>query len=105
MTLGDACDALFHTPNQRHERHKRHRKDDMKQIKIQEDLFYDLVIYHILEHRDSDEKIKKGLMDKMDAIFRHQYYSDYKINSDETAREEARQKYLDSAEISKDFRW
>jgi len=105
MTLNDACDALFHTCNQRHKRHERHRKDKMKYVKIPENLFLDLVFFHLLDHEGSEEQIKKGLSDKMDAILRHGYYSQYKTDSDEATREEARRKYLDSAGILKDFRW
>ena len=77
----------------------------MKHVKISENLFLDLVFFHLLDHYESEEKIKKGLSDKMDAVLRHGYYSQYKTDPDEAAREEARRKYLDSAGILKDFRW
>ena len=105
MTLNDACDALFHTSNQRHKRHERHRKDNMKYVQIPEALFLDLVFFHLLDRYESKEKIKKGLSDKVDAVLRHVYYSQYKAHPDEAVREEARRKYLDSAGILKDFRW
>ena len=105
MTLSDACDALFHTVNQRHKRHQRHRKAYMKYVKIPEALFYELVVYHVVGMPEPEERIKKGLVDKMDAILRHGYYSQYKTDLDAAAREEARRKYLDSAGISQDFRW
>lgn len=77
----------------------------MKNICIPETLFYDLVLYHLCDIESSSERIQKGLNDKMEAILRHEYYTQYKMAHDEKAREEARQKYLEQAEILPGFRW
>lgn len=77
----------------------------MKQIQIPESLFYDLILYHICELDDPEERIRKALTDKMDCILRREYFTQYKTAPDETKREEARKAYLDRAGILSDFRW
>jgi hypothetical protein len=74
----------------------------MKQhVQIPEGLFYDLVSFHLLDLHESEEKIRKGLAEKMDAIIRRGYYSQYKTEVDEAIRAEALRKYHDSADIFK----
>ncbi len=77
----------------------------MKNICIPENLFYDLVLYHLCDMDGPSERIQKGLNDKMEAILRHEHYTQYKTAPDEKTREEARQKYLERAGILPDFRW
>ena len=77
----------------------------MKQIQIPKSLFYDLVLYHICEFDDPKERIRKGLTDKMDAILRREYFTQYKTAPDEAKCEEARKAYLERAGILPDFRW
>ena len=77
----------------------------MKQIQIPESLFYDLILYHICELTDPEERIRKALTDKMDCILRREYFTQYKTALDETKREEARKAYLDKAGILSGFRW
>ncbi len=77
----------------------------MKQIQIPESLFYNLIAYHLCGIDTSSEEIKKALNDKLDAILRHEFYTQYKTNPDEKKREEARKAYLDKVGIQPDFRW
>ena len=77
----------------------------MKNICIPENLFYDLVLYHLCDMDSLSDQIKKELNDKMEAILRREYYTQYKTAPDEKAREEARQKYLEQAGILPSFRW
>lgn len=77
----------------------------MKQIKIPASLFYDLVLYHLCDMPEPEERIHKALNDKMEAILRRECYTQYKTVSDEVKREEARKAYLDKAGILQDFRW
>lgn len=77
----------------------------MKHIQISEELFCDLVLYHIYEMNEPEERIRKGLNEKMDSILRRAYFTQFKTDPDEKAREEARQKYLDHTGISPSFRW
>ena len=77
----------------------------MKQIRIPDSLFYDLVLYLICEFDDPEARIRKGLTDKMDAILRREYFNQYKTAPDEAKCEEARKAYLEKAGILPDFRW
>lgn len=77
----------------------------MKNVQITQELFLALVKYHLLETTEEEEKIKKELTNKVDAMAKRQIYSQYKIASTEEERERARQEYLDKVGISPSFRW
>lgn len=77
----------------------------MKTIKISEDLFCDLYLYHVIGSDEPGVRIKAELERKMEALQRHDMYTKYKTAGGEASREEARQRYLDSVGIQRDFRW
>lgn len=77
----------------------------MKNVQITQELFLSLVKYHLLEATGEEEKIKKELTDKLDAMAKRQIYSQYKTAPTEEEREKARQEYLDKVGISPSFRW
>lgn len=77
----------------------------MKNVQITQELFLALVKYHLLETTEEEEKIKKELTDKVDAMAKRQIYSQYKTAPTEEERERARQEYLDKVGISPSFRW
>lgn len=77
----------------------------MKTIKIPEDLFCDLYLYHVIGSDEPGVRIKAELERKMEALQRHDMYTKYKTAGGEASREEARQRYLDSVGIQRDFRW
>ena len=49
--------------------------------------------------------IKNGIDKKMDAISRRSYYTEYKTAETDAAREQARQKYLDTVGMHRDSRY
>lgn len=77
----------------------------MKNVQITQELFLSLVKYHLLEATGKEEKIKKELTEKLDAMAKRQIYSQYKTAPTEEEREKARQEYLDKVGISPSFRW
>ena len=77
----------------------------MKNVQITQELFLALVKYHLLETTEEEEKIKKELTDKLDAMAKRQIYSQYKTAPTEEERERARQEYLDKVGILPSFRW
>ena len=77
----------------------------MKNVQITQELFLSLVKYHLLEATEEEEKIKKELTEKLDAMAKRQIYSQYKTAPTEEEREKARQEYLDKVGISSSFRW
>ena len=56
-------------------------------------------------YKDDTEEIAKGLQDKLDSMIRHQHYTEYKTAETEEEKQAARQKYLDTVGMHKDFRW
>ena len=50
-------------------------------------------------------EIKKGIEQKLNAISRRSYYTEYKTANTDEAKEQARQKYLDAVGMHKDFRY
>lgn len=79
-----------------------------KQVKLEYKLFIDLyrlVIYNDVDSEESYKRIKQQLEAKFQKIVNHELYSIYKTASTEEEREKARQEYLDSIGMHKDFRW
>lgn len=85
----------------------------MKKIQITQDLFVKILKYFYSEEFElvNDElfelyrDIKKDIDQKLDAISKRSYYTEYKTAETDAAREKARQKYLDAVGMHKDFRW
>ena len=77
----------------------------MKNVQITQELFLALVKCHLLEATEEEKKIKKELVEKLDAMAKRQIYSQYKTAPTEEEREKARQEYLDKVGISTSFRW
>lgn len=77
----------------------------MKQVQIKEQLFWELLKYHLLGNEELQPQIEKGLEDKVDSLVKHQLYTTYKTAPTEEEREKARQEYLDRQGITGGFRW
>lgn len=85
----------------------------MKKIQITQDLFVKIIKYFYSEEFElgDDElfelyrDIKKGIDQKLDAISRRSYYTEYKMADTDEAKEKARQKYLNAVGMHKDFRY
>ena len=79
--------------------------DHMKQIQISEQLFTELVKFHLLDMEENLPSIKQGLEAKLDALVMRDLYSKYKTAPTEEERDQARKEYLDRREVSEKFRW
>ena len=77
----------------------------MKNVQIRQELFLSLIKFHLLETTEEEEKIKKELTEKLDAMAKRQIYSQYKTAPTEEEREKARQDYLNKVGILPSFRW
>ena len=73
----------------------------MKQIQIPEELFMQLIKYHLLDMQELQPKIKEGL----DSISMRLLYSKYKTAITEEEKQKARQEYLDRRGVPDSFRW
>ena len=85
----------------------------MKKIQITQDLFVKMIKYFYGDEFELDDDelfelyrdIKKGIDQKLDAISRRSYYTEYKTADSDEAKERARQKYLDAVGMHKNFRY
>jgi len=78
----------------------------MAKVQLDEDLWWDLVSYHLTGERDPERelRIRAGLDRKLQAMARRTLYTQSKTAEDPRVRELARQAYLDAAGIQEDFR-
>ena len=77
-----------------------------KQIQIPQTLFVKLLKYHFIEQDPELQKeIEKGLEIKLDAMLKHDLYTQSKMAETEEEREKARKEYLDKIGMRQDFRW
>ena len=79
--------------------------DWMKQVQIPQELFVQLIYYHLMEDDSYIDEIKIGLEKKLDALVLRELYGKSKTAPTEEEREKARQEYLDRRGISDSFRW
>ena len=77
----------------------------MRKVQIPEDLFFEILRYHLLDDESVLPNIKQGLEEKVEAMSRRELYTKYKTSPDEKEREQARKKYLDKVGMHRDFRW
>ena len=80
-----------------------------KTVQLPYELFLDLVRFHLTDEPDEfgdlSRAIETGLHQKVEAIIRHNLYTQYKTAADPVEQEQARQAYLDAAGIHPDWRW
>lgn len=77
----------------------------MKNVQISQELFFDLVRFHLLEMEELLPEIQKGLDAKLEAMVKRELYTKYKTAPTEEDREQARKEYLDKVGVHRDFRW
>ena len=77
----------------------------MKNIQISQDLFCDLILYHLYNNQSVEASIRQELSRKLDAMFQRECFTRYKTAATEAERERARQRYLESIGMPADFRW
>ena len=77
----------------------------MKQVQIPQELFVQLIYYHLMEDDSYIDEIRIGLEKKLDALVLRELYGKSKTALTEEEREKARQEYLDRRGIPDSFRW
>ena len=77
----------------------------MKQVQIPQELFVQLIYYHLMEDDSYIDEIKIGLEKKLYALVLRELYGKSKTAPTEEEREKARQEYLDRRGIPDSFRW
>ena len=76
----------------------------MKNIQIAEELFIQLLKYHLCDDSLWEEEIVAGLEKKLESIINRNTYTAYKSAPTKEEREKARIEYLDRKGYHKDFR-
>lgn len=78
-----------------------------KSTQIPNDLLYDLFRYHLLGETDEDteDAIRTALEAKLEAMVKHDLYTQSKTADTPEAREAARQAYLDRVGMRASYRY
>ncbi len=77
----------------------------MKQVQISQELFVQLIHYHLMEDNSYMDEIRIGLGKKLDVMVLHELYEKSKTVPTEAEREKSRKEYLDRKGIPDSFRW
>ena len=77
----------------------------MKNVMVPEELFGKLLKYHLLDQKQEEDDIRKGLEKKLDAMVSREVYSKFKTAPTEEEREKFRQEYLNRKGMHGSFRW
>ncbi len=77
----------------------------MKKVQFDYELFRKLIFYHLGSDDQYEEEIRNGLEEKLDALVRHELYTNYKTAPSEEEQEKARQEYLDKRGVQVSYRW
>ena len=60
----------------------------MKNVQISQDLFCDLILYHLYNNPSAEEAIRRELSRKLDAMICHERFTQYKTAATEAEREQ-----------------
>lgn len=78
----------------------------MKHVQISYEAFCALLRYFFTEPTEEDRKtITDALNGKLEAMIKHELYTQSKTALTDTEREKARQEYLDRIGVPENFRW
>ena len=81
------------------------RMDGMKNVQISQELFMQLLRFHLMEDVDCETEIKRELEKKLDKMVMRDLYGKFKTAPTEEEREQARKEYLDRRGAPESFRW
>ena len=77
----------------------------MKLVQIPQELFVQMIHYHLMGDNSHEDEIRIGLEKKLDAMVLRELYGKSKTAPTGGEREKARQEYLDRRGIPDSFRW
>lgn len=77
----------------------------MKNVQISQELFMQLLRFHLMEDVDCETEIKQGLEKKLDKMVMRDLYGKFKTAPTEEERKQARIEYLDRRGVPESFRW
>ena len=77
----------------------------MKNVQISQELFMQLLRFHLIEDTSCELEIKQELEQKLDKMVMRDLYGKFKTAPTEEEREQARKEYLDRRGVPERFRW
>ena len=77
----------------------------MRNVQISQELFMQLLRFHLIEDESCEKEIKQELEKKLDRMVMRDLFGKSKTASTEEERENARKEYLDRRGVSEKFRW
>lgn len=78
----------------------------MGNVQISQELFMQLLRFHLVEDGSCEKEIKQGLEKKLDRmVVMRDLYGKFKTAPTEEERERARKEYLDRRGVPESFRW
>lgn len=77
----------------------------MKNVQISQELFMQLLWFHLMEDVGYESEIKQELEKKLDKMVMRDLYGKFKTAPTEEERERARKEYLDRRGVPESFRW
>ena len=77
----------------------------MRNVQISQELFMQLLRFHLMEDESCEKEIKQELEKKMGRMVMRDLFGKSKTASTEEEREQARKEYLDRRGVPESFRW
>ena len=77
----------------------------MRNVQISQELFMQLLRFHLMEDESCEKEIKKGLEKKLDRMVMRDLFGKSKTATTEEEQEQARKEYLDRRGVPESFRW
>lgn len=77
----------------------------MKNVQISQELFMQLLRFHLVEDESCKREIEQKLEQKLDRMVLRDLYGKSKAAPTEDEREQARKEYLDRRGVPESFRW
>ena len=77
----------------------------MRNVQISQELFMQLLCFHLVEDEGCEKEIKQGLEKKLDRMVMRDLFGKSKTAPTEEEKEKARREYLDKRGVPDSFRW
>ena len=77
----------------------------MKNVQISQELFMQLLRFHLIEDESCKREIEQKLEQKLDRMVLRDLYGKSKTSPTEEEREQARKEYLARRGVPESFRW
>lgn len=104
VTVFEIAEAVSKEPSQL-SRTVTERIDRMKNVQISQELFMQLLRFHLVEDESCEWEIKRELEKKLDRMVLRDLFGKSKTAPTQEEREQAKKEYLDRRGVPESFRW